>query len=59
MQNKNLTIIPQSDYGLSYLNYAKLGSDRGLNDPEKNYDTGIGFIMSALEELADSETENS
>jgi len=41
--------------GLSYLNYAKLGSDRGMNDPEKDYETGIGFVMTALDTLRDYE----
>jgi len=27
--------------GLSYLNYAKLGSDRGMNDPEKIMKHGL------------------
>jgi hypothetical protein len=37
--------------GLSYLSYAKLGSDRGTNNPEDDYKTGIGFVMSALDTL--------
>jgi hypothetical protein len=37
--------------GLGYLNYAKLGSDRGYGDPEKDYEAGIGFIKTALDVL--------
>jgi hypothetical protein len=37
--------------GLSYLSYAKLGSDRGTYNPEEDYKTGIGFVMSALDTL--------
>jgi hypothetical protein len=33
------------------LNYAKLGSDMGLKDPEEDYKIGINFIVDALEEL--------
>ena len=39
--------------GLSYLNYAKLGSTMGLCDPEADYKTGISFVMDALYELVD------
>jgi len=44
--------------GLSYLNYAKFGSDRGLNNPEADYKTGIGFIKSALQVLVEEEKKN-
>ena len=37
--------------GLSYLNYAKLGNARGNNNPEEDYETGIGFVMMALDTL--------
>jgi len=33
---------------LSYLNYAKNGSDMGSNNPEEDYEVGIGFVMMAL-----------
>ncbi len=41
--------------GLSYLNYAKLGNDRGMKNPEEDYETGIGFVMTALDTLRDYE----
>jgi hypothetical protein len=39
--------------GLSYLNYAKVGSHMGQCDPEADYQTGISFVMDALYELLD------
>ena len=43
--------------GLSYLNYAKLGSDMGNNNPDEDYETGIGFVMMALATLRDYEPD--
>ena len=53
--SKNYMAIQLLEDGLSYLNYAKLGSDLGLKDPEKDYAVGIDFIMDALYELVENE----
>ena len=37
--------------GLSYLNYAELGSDMGMQDKEKDHAIGMGFIYDALQSL--------
>ena len=50
---KHSDTIQYLEDGLSYLNYAKIGSDRGLKDPEADYRTGMGFIRSALQVLAE------
>ena len=47
--------IQSLEDGLSYLNYAKIGSHRGQYDPEVDYQTGINFVMDALGQLLDEE----
>ena len=51
--SENYMPIQYLEDGLSYLNYAKSGSNRGLCDPEADYKTGISFVMDALYELVD------
>jgi len=51
--SKNYGPIQYLENGLSYLNYANIGSCMGLCDPEADHRTGISFIMDALHELLD------
>ena len=53
--SKNYMAIQLLEDGLSYLNYAKLGSNMGLKDPERDYEVGIDFITDALYEIIESE----
>ena len=55
-KSKNYLAIQYLEDGLSYLNYAKYNSSMGLNDPKKDYKTGVSFIMSALEELINEDS---
>ncbi len=55
---KHSDAIQYLEDGLSYLNYARLDSNRGLKDPEKDYETGMGFIRSALQVLAEEEEKD-
>ena len=52
-RSDNYMPIQYLEDGLSYLNYAKLGSTMGSCDPEDDYRTGISFVMDALYELVD------
>jgi hypothetical protein len=52
-RSDNYMAIQCLEDGLSYLNYAKVGSNMGHCDPEVDYQTGISFIMDALYELLD------
>ncbi len=52
-QSNNYMAIQYLEDGLSYLNYAKLGSFSGTGDPQKDHDVGMSFIMDGLCELAD------
>ena len=50
-RSDNYMAIQCLEDGLSYLNYAKVGSNMGHCDPEVDYHTGIDFILYALAEL--------
>jgi hypothetical protein len=52
-RSDNYMAIQCLEDGLSYLNYAKIGSRRGQSDPEADYKTGINFVMDALGQLLD------
>jgi hypothetical protein len=52
-RSDNYMAIQCLEDGLSYLNYAKVGSNMGHCDPEVDYHTGIDFILYALAELLD------
>lgn len=53
--SNNYAAIQYLEDGLSYLNYAKLGSSTGTCNTEVEYETGMTYILSALEVLL---TEN-
>ena len=44
----NLRVKHLLEDGLSYVNYAALGSDHGLCDVKADLATGIGFLEEAL-----------
>ena len=51
-----MTAIQLLQDGLSYINYAKNGSTMGSNNPEEDYEFGIGCLYEALLELRDGVT---
>ena len=56
-ESESYLAIQYLEDGLSYLNYAKLKSDRGCKDPKKDYDVGIDFVMSALNSLVEQDQD--